>query len=167
MKKYIKQFLKPIKLLIINHKLSKCSLSDDVILSDYLGPKNVNDYIKIGRFSYGRISVSVFNKNDGCLHIKDFCSIANNVHFMLGGIHPYTCINLFPFRRKLLHEVPQGGHTNGDIIVNPDSWIGEDALIMSGVTIGQGSIVGARSLVTKDVPPYSIVGGGTRQDNKI
>lgn len=122
---------------------------------------NVNDYIKIGRFSYGRICVSVFNKNDGCLHIKDFCSIANNVHFMLGGIHPYTSINLFPFRRKLLHEVTRGGHTNGDIIVNPDSWIGEDALIMSGVTVGQGSIVGARSLVTKDVPSYSIVGGSS------
>ena len=49
--------------------------------------------------------------------------------------------------------------SRGDIIVKDDVWIGENALIMSGVTLGQGCIVAAGAVVTKDVPPYAIVGG--------
>lgn len=48
---------------------------------------------------------------------------------------------------------------NRDIVVEDDVWIGYDCLIMSGVTIGKGSVIGARSIVTKDVPPYSIFVG--------
>ena len=47
----------------------------------------------------------------------------------------------------------------GDIILEDDVWIGHSAIIMSGVTLGQGSIVAAGAVVTKDVPPYAIVGG--------
>ena len=46
-----------------------------------------------------------------------------------------------------------------DIIIGNDVWIGYEALIMSGVTIGDGAIIGARAVVTKDVPPYTIVAG--------
>ena len=49
--------------------------------------------------------------------------------------------------------------TQGDIIIGNDVWIGYEALIMSGVTIGDGAIIGARAVVTKDVPPYTIVAG--------
>ena len=48
---------------------------------------------------------------------------------------------------------------NGDIVIENDVWIGFEAVIMSGVHIGDGAIIGARALVTKDVPPYTIVGG--------
>ena len=48
---------------------------------------------------------------------------------------------------------------HGDIAIGNDVWIGFEAVILSGVTIGDGSIIGTRSLVTKDVPPYTIVGG--------
>jgi virginiamycin A acetyltransferase len=47
----------------------------------------------------------------------------------------------------------------GDIIIGNDVWIGYEAVIMSGVTIGDGAVVGARALITKDVPPYTVVGG--------
>lgn len=47
----------------------------------------------------------------------------------------------------------------GDIVIGNDVWIGYEAVIMSGVTIGNGAIVGTRAVVTKDVPPYTIVGG--------
>ena len=47
----------------------------------------------------------------------------------------------------------------GDIVIGNDVWIGYEAMILSGVTIGDGAIIGTRAVVTKDVPPYTIVGG--------
>ena len=47
----------------------------------------------------------------------------------------------------------------GDIVVGNDVWIGYEAVILAGVTIGDGAVVGARAVVTRDVPPYTIVGG--------
>ena len=47
----------------------------------------------------------------------------------------------------------------GDIVIGNDVWIGYEAIVLSGVTIGDGAIIGTRSVVTKDVPPYTIVGG--------
>lgn len=47
----------------------------------------------------------------------------------------------------------------GDIVIGNDVWIGYEAVVMAGVTIGDGAIIGARAVVTKDVPPYTIVGG--------
>ena len=51
------------------------------------------------------------------------------------------------------------GLTNGDIVVGDDVWVGQRAIIMSGVNIGQGAVIGAGAIVTKNVPPYAIVGG--------
>ena len=48
---------------------------------------------------------------------------------------------------------------SGDIIIGNDVWIGYEAVILAGVTIGDGAIIGSRAVVTKDVPPYTIVGG--------
>lgn len=53
----------------------------------------------------------------------------------------------------------QSWDNKGDIIVGNDVWIGFEAVILAGVTIGDGAVVGARAVVTKDVPPYTIVGG--------
>lgn len=52
----------------------------------------------------------------------------------------------------------------GDIVIGNDVWIGYEAVIMAGVTIGDGAIIGARAVVTKDVPPYTIVGGVPARD---
>lgn len=56
-------------------------------------------------------------------------------------------------------DVTDAWDKKGDIVVGNDVWIGYEAVIMSGVTIGDGAIVGTRAVVTKDVPPYTIVGG--------
>ena len=48
---------------------------------------------------------------------------------------------------------------HGDIVIGNDVWIGYEAVILSGVTVGDGAIIGTRAVVTKDVPPYTIVGG--------
>ena len=56
-------------------------------------------------------------------------------------------------------DVTKSWDNKGDIIIGNDVWIGYEAVILSGVTIGDGAIIGTRALVTKDVPPYTIVGG--------
>ena len=67
------------------------------------------------------------------------------------------CLSTFPFRAKYLgHSNPT---TKGKIVVEDDVWIGYGATIMPGVHMGQGCVVGAGALVTKDVPPYAVVGG--------
>lgn len=56
-------------------------------------------------------------------------------------------------------EVASAWDNKGDIVIGNDVWIGYDAVIMAGVRIGDGAIIGTRAVVTKDVEPYSIVGG--------
>ena len=56
-------------------------------------------------------------------------------------------------------DITKAWDNKGDIVVGNDVWIGYEAVILAGVTIGDGAIIGARAVVTKDVPPYTIVGG--------
>jgi len=112
--------------------------------------------ITIGRHTYG-IPKTMF-VGDADLSIGAFCSIAEGATFCLGGEHRTDCISSFPFPwRWGVGE--KHNRTRGGIIVGNDVWIGAGALVMSGVTIGDGAVIGARSVVTKDVPPYSVVVG--------
>lgn len=90
--------------------------------------------------------------------IGKYCSISNNVvmdHGMQLHTEWITTSSLsFHFKGELTD-----GYSKGDIIIGNDVWIGEGALIMSGVRIDDGAVVGARAVVTHDVPPYAIVGG--------
>lgn len=118
-------------------------------------------YCKIGRFTYGFNAANVLchsvDKSERLI-IGDFCSIAQHVQFILASEHPFKGLSTYPFKVKILgHEAEAG--SKGDIIVKDDVWIGQSAIILSGVTINQGAIVAAGSVVTKDVPPYAIVGG--------
>ena len=58
-----------------------------------------------------------------------------------------------------MKDITSAWNNKGDIIIGNDVWIGCEAVIFSGVTIGDGAIIGTRAVVTKDVPPYTIVGG--------
>ena len=73
----------------------------------------------------------------------------------MSGEHSITGIMTYP----LIDDVKINSRSKGDIIVADDVWIGYGATIMSGVHIGQGAVVAADAVVTKDVPPYAIVGG--------
>lgn len=68
-------------------------------------------------------------------------------------------ISTFPWKVKVLKNAGQEAQSKGDIVVHDDVWIGFRAVILSGVEIGQGAVIAAGAVVTKDVPPYSIVGG--------
>ena len=116
------------------------------------------DRVVVGKKSYGTIRI-----NDSCpdnvkLRIGSYCSIAEGVRFILGGEHKINTITTFPLKTLTFGMGPEAG-SKGDIVLKDDVWIGTNAIICGGVTVGQGAIVAAGAVVTKDVEPYSIVGG--------
>ena len=117
----------------------------------------------IGEYSYGLPKVLHWGE-DANLIIGKFCSIADNVTIFLGGNHRVDWITTYPFN-KLNNEFPTAtdilGHpsTKGNVIIGNDVWIGYGSTIMSGVKVGDGAVIGACSVVTKDVKPYEIVAG--------
>ncbi len=116
-----------------------------------------------------------FEKNNVLYHypikcdkliIGKFCSIACGAKFLFNSAnHTLTSLSTYTF--PLFFEewelekknVAKAWDNKGNIIIGNDVWIGYDAIILSGVTIGDGAIIGSRAVVTKDVPPYTIVGG--------
>ena len=100
------------------------------------------------------------------LVIGRFCSIACGAKFLFNSAN-HTQRSLSTYIFPVLFEewdldvnrIPEAWDNRGDIIVGNDVWIGYEAVILAGVTIGDGAIIAARAVVTKDVPPYTIVGG--------
>jgi chloramphenicol O-acetyltransferase type B len=95
--------------------------------------------------------------------IGSFCSIAGNFQWHCQAIHPTTWISQFPFqplwKMNTIPLVPEEEKPPKPIIIGSDVWIATDVCIMKGVTVGDGSIICMKSFVTKDVPPYTMVGG--------
>ncbi|MBL3594674.1 type B chloramphenicol O-acetyltransferase [Rhodovulum sulfidophilum] len=99
------------------------------------------------------------------LVIGSFCSIGSGAAFVMAGNqgHRNDWISTFPF--YWMSEVPafegagNGYRPAGDTVIGNDVWIGSEAIIMPGVTIGDGAVIGTRAVVTRDVAPYAIVGG--------
>ncbi len=114
--------------------------------------------INVGRYSYGDLKV-IRSDSKSELHIGDFVSIAPEVTFVLDSEHNIDTMSTFPFKSMVLGINNPEVVSKGDIIVEDDVWIGYRATIMSGVHIGQGAVIAAGAVVTKDVPPYAIVGG--------
>lgn len=112
----------------------------------------------VGQGTYG--GIYVLNHNTGSkLSIGLFCSIALEAVFVLNSNHNMKTISTFPYKVKLLKNEHYKVVTKGDIIVENDVWIGIRLIILSGVHTGQGAVVAAGSVITKDVPPYAIVAG--------
>lgn len=100
------------------------------------------------------------------LTIGKFCSIAcgakflfNSANHALGSLSTYPFPILFEEWGLPVEDIPRAWDNRGDIVVGNDVWIGYEAVILAGVTIGDGAVIGARAVVAKDVPPYTIVGG--------
>jgi acetyltransferase-like isoleucine patch superfamily enzyme len=122
-------------------------------------PKYAN--YEIGDYTYGHPKVVDFYEGVK-LKIGKFCSIADDSVFMLGGEHRLDMVTTYPLSHFFeFAYVIRGAHPRlrGDIIIGNDVWIGQEAMILSGVTIGNGAVVAARAVVAKDVEPYSIVAG--------
>ena len=94
------------------------------------------------------------------LLIGSFCPIAQDQKVFLGGNHYMGCASTFPFANApFSYTQDPGAVTNGHVVIENDVWIGRGCTILSGVTIGSGSVVAANSVVTKNVAPYTVVGG--------
>jgi acetyltransferase-like isoleucine patch superfamily enzyme len=116
------------------------------------------DKVSVGKKTYGSLNVTDFSPLDTKLNIGSYCSISPGVQFLLGGEHQVDSISTYPFKVKCFGYEYEAG-SKGDIIVGDDVWIGTNAIICSGVKIGQGAIVAAGAVVTKEVSPYAVVGG--------
>jgi len=129
---------------------------NETMLEQARGLFNFNQ-LTVGRRTYGSIALWTFGAPGERLDIGHFCSIADDVKFLLGGNHAHDGVSTFPFLTKYFGQLE--ATSKGAIRIGDDVWIGYGAVILSGVTIGQGAIVAAGSMVTRDVPPYAIVGG--------
>lgn len=104
--------------------------------------------------------------NHDRLKIGKFCSIACGAKFIFTSAnHSLKSLSTYPFPIFFeewdldVANITDAWDNKGDIIIGNDAWIGYEAVILCGVTIGDGTIIGSRAVVTKDVPPYTIVGG--------
>jgi len=114
----------------------------------------------VGVGTYGIPEVIEFG-DDTILRVGSYTSIAAGVRILLGGEHRTDWLTTYPFPAMMsgLEDIKDYAPSKGDVVIGSDCWICADAMILSGVTIGHGSIVAAGAIVTRDVAPFSVVGG--------
>lgn len=125
-----------------------------------------NDFVNDPR-DFGKNNVLYhYPVNGDKLRIGKFCSVACGAKFLFtSGNHSLESLSTYTFPIFFdewgldAKNIRKAWDNKGDIVIGSDVWIGYEAVIMSGVRIGDGAIIGTRAVVTKDVPPYTIVGG--------
>jgi len=128
--------------------------------------------VHVGEFSYiTELCVLTYNSPPPIIHIGRYCSIAEDVKFLLVADHPYDFVTTYPMFHNFTSLTNQielikssGTKTKMDnfdigINVGSDVWIGHGASVLPGVNVGHGAVIGAFSVVAKDIPPYAIVVG--------
>ena len=126
-----------------------------------LAPHSTAPNVTVGRHTYGDPAIPTFAGSAVTVEFGNFCSIAANVTLLLGGGHSPDWVSTWPFREVfgLPGQYEEHPVYRGPTIIGNDVWLGRDSLIFDGITIGDGAIIGARAVVTKDVRPYAVVGG--------
>lgn len=122
-----------------------------------------NQNFKVGRFTYGKPIVHDWKEGSN-LEIGSFCSIAENVNIFLGGNHRLDWISTYPLMEfsdyfEKASKIEGHPSTKGNVIIGNDVWLGYGCTILSGVRIGDGAVIGANTVVSKDVEPYQVVVG--------
>jgi acetyltransferase-like isoleucine patch superfamily enzyme len=124
--------------------------------------------IEVGDYSYadGHVNWVLTNPEDR-IKIGKFCCIAPNVSIFGGGEHFTQRATTYPFKFLFLQDTPithnPDAKAKGVTQIGNDVWIDQSAIILSGVTVGDGAIIEAGAVVSRDVPPYSIVAGNPAQ----
>lgn len=113
--------------------------------------------VEVGNGTYGELHILSYFPPIEKLTIGNYVSLASNVHFILSGNHQTETLFTYPIRSTLEGKHCQtDSRSKGPIIVEDEVWIGYGATILSGVTIGKGSIIAAGAIVASDIPPYAI-----------
>lgn len=143
------------KIVLRGKTVANCVFGKDVKINS--GSQVIDS--KIGNYSYVGYDSTILNAEIG-----SFCSIAD--HVAIGNAqHPTSWVSTSPVFQNVVHSGPSKRFCKNDVepslrtIIGSDVWIGWNAVIKAGVTIGHGAIIGAGAVVTKDVPPYAVVGG--------
>lgn len=114
----------------------------------------------VGIGTYGMPTVHDWHEGSA-LRIGAYTSIADDVHIFLGGHHRTDWISVYPFPAFIEEaKAIQGfGGSRGDVTIGNDVWLASGCTILSGVKVGDGAVVAARAVVTRDVAPYAVVAG--------
>jgi acetyltransferase-like isoleucine patch superfamily enzyme len=118
-----------------------------------------SERLQLGRRSYTYVTPRIIAHDGDPAHsvtVGAYCSIAEDVTFLVGGNHRTDWISTFPFPGSRERGHPA---SRGEIRIGNDVWIAMGAVVFSGVTIGDGAVIGGFAVVTRDVPPYTIVAG--------
>lgn len=136
-----------------------------------IGPQKatIDRLVRAGRvtvgphtYAYALPRIKTFTHDDTRLTIGDYCSLSSESVILLGGKHAVDAATTYPHR--LLWKMEGAGEDGfptrtGDSFIGSDVWLCDGSIVLSGIRIGHGAIIGAGSVVTKDVPDFAIVGG--------
>ncbi|MFA5077646.1 MAG: CatB-related O-acetyltransferase [Candidatus Micrarchaeia archaeon] len=117
--------------------------------------------VTVGRHTYGLFESTIISREQK-IEIGKYCSFASGVKILSWGEHRVGLASNFPIKTRITHRhlgKNLDAFSKGPVTIGNDVWIGTNAIILSDVRIGDGAVVGAGAVVTKDVPPYAIVGG--------
>lgn len=136
-----------------------CIINSNIDKSSVVGTSCNVVRLEMDRYSYFGDNCQIVNAKIGA-----FCSISDHV-FIGGAEHPVDWISTSPVFQNVRRSGPSKRFAKFDLpkskktIIGNDVWIGHGVTIKQGVVIGDGAVVGSNALVTKDVPPYAVVGG--------
>lgn len=148
--------------MVTNNQVDRLPLTD--LALQPLRDKGLS--VSVGRHTYGVPHVAwAPNDRFRSLKIGSYCSIAGGVNIYVGiqGRHTVDFLSTYPmgmiYPVKSPGEISRAHVGNLDVVIGSDVWIGREALIFAGVTIGHGAVIGSRAIITKDIPPYGIAVG--------
>lgn len=145
----------------LNRLLRRLLVANDIYATSRPGS------IFIGKHTYGIDHNTIIGATQtSSVRIGNYCSIAPDVRILAHVEHPMHMPSTFPFRTLMFKLQTKSDQvlnpdavTRGPVTIGHDVWIGQNAIILSGVSIGNGAVVGAASVVTKNVDPYAVVAG--------
>lgn len=153
----VKELIKYLKKRNFKRRWRKLNAHNSTVVGDRIFPIN---NVEVGIMSYGALNIqSIYQQEGEKLSIGSYVSIAPGATFLLGVNHQMQTLTTFPLYSLRISRSNKDALVRGPIIVEDEVWIGTNAIILSGITIGKGAIVAAGSVVTKNVPPYAIVAG--------
>lgn len=147
----------------INEQWRKHNQHNHTELKYSVYPPTNDTVLKCGIGTYGTLDICSYHSPNEGLIIGNYCSIGPMTQFILGGEHNIHTFSTYPFKKKIIGVQYEESFSKGPIVIEDDVWIGQGCTIMSGVHLAKGTIVGAKSVVTKSTAPYSIVCGAPAQ----